>query len=119
MMPSYLAGGHPGEPKGQLTFTETVPSAGIHALSMILRRKNALKYRHRLHICTWQVQNNMDAVALVTDAYCLTLRWRAAAVTVALPRSSVALATGYRGSFHGKGHGFRLYVALPRQVPRL
>ena len=33
-----------------------------------------------------------------TDAHYLTLRWRSVAATVALPWSSVGLATGYRGN---------------------
>lgn len=33
-MPSYLAGGHPGEKKNQLALKETAPSALIHAISM-------------------------------------------------------------------------------------
>ena len=56
-----------------------------------------------------------------TDAHYLTFWWRSAAVTVALPWSSVGLSTGYRGNprvstaratafhctwrFHGKCHG--------------
>ena len=56
-----------------------------------------------------------------TDAHYLTFWWKSAAVTVALPWSSVGLSTGYRGNprvstaratafhctwrFHGKCHG--------------
>ena len=59
--------------------------------------------------------------AVLTGAHCLTFWWRSAAVTVALPWSSMGLSTSYRGNprvstaratafrctwrFHGKCHG--------------